>query len=142
YLEEYGRDAREGWHFLVGQEKNIQQLAGEVGFRYKYDEEIKQYAHAAGLFLLTPEGKLARVLFGIQFDPKDMRLGLVEASEGKIGSVIDRILLYCYRFDPKASKYVLFASNLMKGAAAATVFGLGLFILLLSRKTPKKKKRA
>ncbi|MDP2600563.1 MAG: SCO family protein [Deltaproteobacteria bacterium] len=135
YLKEYGRpQASQGWHFLVGQEENIQKLAASVGFQYRYDEQEKQYAHAAALFIATPEGKVARVLQGIQFNPRDLRLALVESSEGKIGTFTDQVLLFCFRYDPKASKYGLFASNLMKGAGAATLLGLGYLFIRLRRK--------
>lgn len=135
YLKEYGRPGSEsGWHFLTGTEENIQKLAAAVGFRYRYDPEIKQYAHAAGLFVVTPQGKLARTLFGIQFNPRDLRLALLEASEGKMGTVVDRLLLFCYGYDPKASKYVLFAGNAMKAGGAATLLILGFLIYRLGRK--------
>lgn len=135
YLNKYGREGVSGgWRFLVGKEKNIRSLADAVGFKYAYDESIRQYAHAAGLFILTPEGKLARTLFGIQFSPRDLRLALTEASEGKIGTVLDKILLFCYAYDPKASRYVLFASNLMKAGGALTVLALGFALLRLGRK--------
>ncbi|MBI4125155.1 MAG: SCO family protein [Deltaproteobacteria bacterium] len=135
YLKEYGRSGSEtGWHFLTATEANVRQLADAVGFRYQYDPEIKQYAHAAGLFVLTPDGKLARTLFGIQFSPRDLRLALVEASEGKVGTIVDRLLLFCYGYDPKANKYVLFASNAMKAGGAATIFALSFLVYRLGRK--------
>lgn len=134
YLQEYGRPgSEEGWHFLTATEETVQKLAAAVGFRYQYDPEIKQYAHAAGLFVLTPKAKLARTLFGIQFSPRDLRFALVEASEGKVGTIVDQILLFCYGYDPKANRYVLFASNAMKAAGAATIFALGFLIYRLGR---------
>ena len=135
YLKEYGRpQAAEGWHFLVGQEENIKKLADSVGFSYRYDAQEKQYAHAAAIFMATPDGKVARVLQGIQFNPRDLRLALVESSEGKIGTFTDQVLLFCFRYDPKGSRYGLFASNLMKGAGAATLLFLGFLLIRLRRK--------
>lgn len=138
YLKEYGRSASEkGWHFLVGDEKNIKKLSGELGFGYRYVAEEKQYAHPAALFVLTPDGKLARVLGGVEFPPRDLRLALVEASQKKIGTVIDKLLLFCYRYDPKQNKYALFATNLMKVGGAATILVLGYLVLGLKRKGQK-----
>lgn len=135
YFEAYGRpEGREGWHFLVGQEAEIRKLADEIGFSYKYDEEIQQYAHAAGIFVMTSEGTLARTLLGMAFDPRDLRLALLEAGQGKIGNVVDQILLFCYRYDPKANKYALFATRLMKLAGLVTVLALVLLIMQLKKK--------
>ncbi len=132
YLKEYGRSvADKGWHFLTGSETDIQKLAAAVGFKYRYDAKEKQYAHAAALFVVTPQGKVARVLQGIQFQPRDLRLALVEASEGKIGTFVDTVFLFCFRYDPKASKYILFASNLMKGGGVLTILALGALVLSL-----------
>jgi len=134
YLELYGRSlGPEGWNFLTGSEEKIRKLAREVGFKYKYDEEQKQYAHTAALFVLTPDGKLSRVLYGIEFNPRDLRLALVEAGQGKIGTWVDQFLLFCYHYDPQGKKYALMALNLMKLAGAATVAGIGLLIWRLSR---------
>lgn len=137
YCKEYGREsAKTGWHFLVSEEANIKALADQVGFQYQYDAKEKQYAHPAVLYVLTPSGKVARYLSGVEFPSRDLRLALVEASEGKIGNVIDQVMLFCYKYDPKKSKYILFASNFMKGSAAGTVLLLG-FVLL--RGTRRKK---
>lgn len=134
-LASYGRDlSPQSWPFLVGDEEAIQRLAGELGFEYEYDAESKQYAHPPVLYFLTPEGKLARVLSGIQFSPKDLKLGLMEAAQGKIGNVVDKLLLFCYRYDPKANKYTLFASRLMKGGGAVTLIILGALIFCLNRR--------
>ena len=127
------REAFKNWHLLTGEEKNIQQVASEVGFQYRYEEETKQYAHGAGIFLLTPAGQLARALHGIEFSTRDLKLALVEASQGKIGSVVDRLMFYCYRYDSTNRRYV-FATNLMKGGGAATVLLLGFLIFRMGRK--------
>ena len=135
HLEIYQRaTAANGWHFLTGQEKNIQPLAAQVGFGYRYDADEKQYAHPAAIFILTPTGKISRVLYGITFNPRDLKLALLEATEGKIGTAVDKFLLFCYHYDPKGRKYALFATNLMKGAGAVTVFAVGSLLLFGKKK--------
>jgi protein SCO1/2 len=134
YVESYGRPQTEkGWHFLTGAEEQIKKLAGEVGFKYKYDTDQKQYAHAAAIYVLTPDGKLSRYLYGIDFNPRDLRLALLEATQGKIGSIVDQFLLFCYHYDPKGRKYALMATNLMKGAGAMTVVGIAGFLAVLGK---------
>ena len=110
-----------GWHFLTGEENQIKKLASEVGFGYTWDEKEKQYAHSAGLFVLTPEGQLSRILYGISYKPRDLRLAVVEAAQGKIGTVVDRFLLFCYRYDPNSRSYSVYLFNVMRVAAAVTV---------------------
>jgi len=115
YITEFGRPAAAaGWHFLTGKEANIKALTGAVGFGYRYDEERQQYAHAAGIFLLTPDGRVARVLYGVVFESRTLKLGLTEAGEGKVGSTTDQALLFCYHYDANAGRYVVAASNLMR----------------------------
>ena len=139
YLEKYGRPrAQNGWHFLTGKEENIKKISDQAGFGFKYDADQKQYAHGAGIFVLTPEGKISRTLYGIEFNPRDVKLALLEAANGKIGNVVDKLLLFCYHYDPKGRKYALFATNLMKGAGAVTVLGLGFFVAGLARRKRKK----
>jgi len=121
--------ADENWHFLTGKEENIHKLASQVGFKYRYDKEEKQFAHSAVIILISPEGKVTRYLYGIQFPPRDLRLALTEASQGKIGSVVDKFLLFCYHYDPKGKKYALMAMNLMKVAGIITVLALGIGLL-------------
>lgn len=132
--EEVPEGVAGGGHFLVGKEKDIQTLAKEVGFKFRFDPTINQFAHPAALFIFTPQGKLARVLQGIEFSPRDLRLALTEAGQGKIGTIVDRLLLLCYRYNTKMNKYTLFASNLMKVSGAVTLLALGFFILRLGRK--------
>jgi len=134
------KSAVSGWRFLTGEEKNIRTLAQDVGFRYQYDPERKEYAHPSVIFVLTPDGKISRYLYGIQFNRLDLKLALLEAADGKIGNIVDRLLLYCYHFDPKNRKYALMAVNSMKIAGSITVLGLVLlfFFLSLSRKNKKK----
>src|SRR5580692_11433798 len=135
YVGMYGRPgAAQGWHFLTGDEPQIKQLADAVGFRYAYDPDTKQFAHASAIMLLTPEGKISRYFYGIQYPTRDLRLGLVEASEGKIGTPVDQVLLFCYHYDPATGKYGLLISRLIQAAGAVTVLAIGGLILVLYRK--------
>jgi protein SCO1/2 len=134
YVGMYGRPgAAQGWHFLTGDEPQIKQLADAVGFRYAYDPDTKQFAHASAIMLLTPEGKISRYFYGIQYPTRDLRLGLVEASEGKIGSPVDQVLLFCYHYDPATGKYGLLISHLIQAGGALTVLILGIGMLILFR---------
>lgn len=125
-IDRLGLDA--SWHFFVGRDSMIRALADAVGFKYYYVEEREEYAHPAVLVVLTPDGKVSRYLYGIEFPEIDLRLGLLEASEGKIGSTIDKLILYCYHFDPNANGYTLFAANVMKLGGVATLVILGFFL--------------
>jgi protein SCO1/2 len=121
----YGRPGTAGgWHFLTGGEASIAALAEAVGFRYRYDPAIDQYAHAAGILVLTPEGKLARYLAGVDYPPKDLRLAIVEASAGRVGTFADQVLLYCYRYDPAAGGYGLAITRAVRLGGILTVLGL------------------
>ncbi len=134
YVGMYGRPgAAQGWHFLTGDEPQIKQLADAVGFRYAYDPDTKQFAHASAIMLLTPEGKISRYFYGIQYPSRDLRLGLVEASEGKIGTPVDQVLLFCYHYDPATGKYGLLISHVIQAAGALTVLILGIAMLILFR---------
>jgi protein SCO1/2 len=133
YLEQYGRPTN-GWHFLVDRDGNVKKLAEQVGFRYRYDEQQKQYAHTAAIMVLTPEGKMSRYLYGIKFNPRDLRLALAEAAESKFSISVDRVLLYCYHYDPQAHGYVLFATNLMRAGGVLTVLVLGVVLFRLWRR--------
>ncbi|MEK7355478.1 MAG: SCO family protein [Bdellovibrionota bacterium] len=129
YMKSYGRpEGEKGWHFLTGDAASIAKLAKQVGFNYRWDEEQNQYAHASAATVLTPSGKISRYLYGILFDPKTVRLSMVEASEGKVGSIVDRMILYCFHFDSKASKYSLAAFNVMRAGAIAILVILGIFL--------------
>lgn len=123
-----------GWHFLTGQQPQIQQLASALGFRYHYDPATKQYIHATGIMIVTPAGKIAQYYYGVEFSPKDIRLGLIEASRGNIGNVVDQVLLYCYHYDPKTGKYGAVITNIMRLAGAATMLILGGFVIVMLRK--------
>lgn len=129
YLKSIGKPGIEsGWVFLTGDSSQSSTLAEAIGFKYYYDEEQEQFAHAALLTVLTAEGKISRYLYGIQFKERDLHLALVEASEGKVGSTIDRILLYCFHYDPDAGGYVVFAANVMRLGGSIT---LGLMVILI-----------
>jgi protein SCO1 len=122
YMERYGRPhTAGGWHFLTGTEASIAQLADAVGFRYAYDERIKQYAHGAGFELLTPKGLVSKYYYGIEYSPRDLRLGIIEASEERIGTVIDDFLLFCYHYDPTTGQYGAAVMRLVRLGAVATV---------------------
>jgi protein SCO1 len=135
YTGLYGRpDAAQGWHFLTGDEQQIRQLANALGFRYAYDPDSKQFAHASAIMLLTPQGKISRYFYGIQFPSRDLRLGLVEASEGKIGTPVDQVLLFCYHYDPSTGKYGLLISRLIQLAGGVTVLAIAGLIFVLYKK--------
>ncbi|HEY0554499.1 MAG TPA: SCO family protein [Thermoanaerobaculia bacterium] len=134
-LQRYGRPGTAGgWHFLTGPQSSIHLLANAVGFQYVYDPKLQQFAHAAGLVLLTPGGKVSRYFFGIEYPPRDLRLGLVEASGDKIGGLVDQVLLYCFHYDPAIGRYSSVTLNIVRAAALAFVLGLVLFIVLLRRR--------
>ncbi len=136
-LQRYGRaGAEQGWHFLTGSEEQIRRVADAIGFKYFYDETIDQYAHAAGIVVLTPEGKTSRYFFGIEFNPSDLRLGIVEASAGKVGNAIDQFLLLCYQYDPATGSYTPAIMTILRIAGALTVIGIIVMIVTLSRSAP------
>lgn len=135
YLSRYRRPGAEaGWLFLTGDEAALSRLTASVGFRYAWDAETNQYAHPAGILVVTPEGKIARYLYGIEYAPKDLRLAIVEASEGRIGSPVDQLLLYCYRYDPMTGKYGAAIMRIVRGAGVLTVLALGTFIGVMWRR--------
>lgn len=130
YLELYQRpEAAKGWHFLTGSAEAIAKLADQVGFRYKWVESRKEYAHTAATYILTPEGKISRYLYGIGFSASTLRLSLVEASDGKVGSAVDKFLLYCFRYDPEKRGYAFYAFNVMRAGAATAVLVLLAFLV-------------
>jgi protein SCO1/2 len=135
YIEKYQRKgAAEGWHFLTGKEENIKALAEAAGFHYKYDPITKQYAHASGIMVITPEGKISKYLYGIEYKPRDLRLGLVEASRNKIGTLADQVLLFCFHYDPINGKYGLIIANVTRVLGSATVLALGGLVFILLRR--------
>jgi protein SCO1/2 len=131
YVKAYNRaSGNAGWHFLTGDDANIKRVTDAVGFHYKWDEKTNQFAHASGIFVTTPEGKLARYFYGIEYRPRDMRLGLVEASQNHIGTPVDKLMLYCYHYDPATGKYGASVMNVMRVAGVIT---LGLIVGMLLR---------
>lgn len=135
YLNRYGRpDTAAGWHFLTGDQDSIQRLTQAAGFRYTWDEDTKQFAHPSGVIVVTPDGRPARYLFGIEYGPRDLRLSLVEASAGKIGSPADQLLLFCYHYDPMAGRYGLVIMQVLRLAGVATVLAIAGFIFVMVRR--------
>lgn len=135
YVQRYGRSGAEhGWHFLTGTADAIAALTQAVGFRYVYDKKKDEYAHASGIVILTPEGKAARYLYGVEFSPRDMRLALIEAANNTIGNPVDQILLYCYHYDPLTGKYGVIIMNILRLAGSATALALGSFMVVMFRR--------
>ena len=135
HLEHYARAGGEGgWRFLTGDERNVRALADAVGFRYARDEKSGEYAHAAGVVILTPEGRVSRYLYGVEPAPRDLRLALVEAADGKIGGLTDQLLLLCFHWDPSTGTYGSAAMGAVRAASALTVLALGGFLFTLWRR--------
>jgi protein SCO1/2 len=132
YLAKYGRpEGSKGWHFLTGEQPAIDALAGSVGFRYVFDKSSQQYVHASALMVLTPDGRVSKYFYGIDYPPKDLRLGLIEASGGKIGTPVDQVLLYCYHYDPHSGKYSMVVMNVLRLAGVLTVALIGGFVVTM-----------
>jgi protein SCO1/2 len=134
YLKRYGRTgAGSGWHFLTGPAQSINALTKAVGFQYQYDPKINQYAHATAIMVLTPQGRVSRYFYGVDYPPKDLRMGLVEASQGKIGNAVDQVLLYCYHYDAATGKYGAIVSNILRLGAGVTILMLAVLLFILFR---------
>ncbi|MEX0881157.1 MAG: SCO family protein [Thermoanaerobaculia bacterium] len=135
YLTRYKHPASgAGWHFFTGDAAAIGALTKAVGFRYRYDEQREQFAHASAIYVATPDGRLARYYYGIEYAPRDLRLGLVEASAGRIGTPVDQVLLYCFHYDPASGKYGAVVINIVRLAGGATLAALALGIWVMSRR--------
>jgi len=135
YLRRYKRaGAAAAWHFLTGDAAQIKRLTGAVGFKYAWDETTKQYAHASGVMVLTPDGRLARYLYGVEYAPKDLRLALYEAAQGRILSPVDHLLLYCYHYDPALGRYGRTVMGMLRVGGVLTIAGLGALVLTLRRR--------
>jgi protein SCO1/2 len=135
YLSHYGRPgASDGWHFLTGKEPSIRRLASAIGFRYHFDPESGQYAHAAGITVVTPEGKLARYLLDLKYPGRDLRLALVEASEGRIGSPVDQALLFCFHYDPTNGRYGVAVMNFVRLGGVLSMIGVCAFVVVQLRR--------
>ncbi len=133
YLKGYGRSDR-GWHFLTGPQASSKSLAEAVGFHFAYDPMTNQYAHGSAIMLLTPEGRVSRYFYGIEYPARDVRLGLVEASDRRIGSAIDQVMLYCYHYDPSNGKYGMVIMNVLRLAGITTVAVLMTFMIVMFRR--------
>lgn len=130
YLKLYKRDgAEDGWHFLTGSKESIEKLTAQVGFKYQWKEETQEWAHASALTLLTPDGTISRYLHGIMFDPKSFKLALMESTEGKVGNFVDKMIWYCFHYDPKQSKYTIMASRVMQIGGVLIIVILGLVLV-------------
>lgn len=135
YLQRYRRPgAAQGWHFLTGNKHAIDALAGAVGFRYAWDPQIQQFAHASGIMLLTPDGRVAQYYYGIEYAPRDLQLGIIQASQGRIGNLVDKFILYCYHYDPARGKYGAVVFNILRVSALATLLALGGFMVVMFRR--------
>jgi len=134
YLKRYGRaGAADGWHFLTGPQNSITALTKAAGFQYQYDPKIQQFAHATAIMIVTPEGKIAQYYYGVEYAPKDLRLGLIQAADNKIGSPVDQVLLYCYHYDPDTGKYGAIIGRVLQLSGLATVLVLGTFVAVMFR---------
>jgi protein SCO1/2 len=135
YAKQFGRPTfNSGWHFLTGNQESISKLANAVGFRYRWDAPTKQFIHAGGIMIATPDGNLSRYLYGIQYSPQDLRMSLVDASQHKIGSPVDYVLLFCLHYDATQGRYTLAIFNLLKAAGMITLLGLVALVYSLKRK--------
>lgn len=135
YIKGYGRPgAEQGWHFLTGERSSSKGLADAVGFHYAFDSVTNQYAHGSAIMVLTPDGKVAKYFYGIEYPARDVRLALVEASNNRIGSPIDQVMLYCYHYDPSNGKYGLVIMNVLRVAGLLTVVALATFMIVMFRR--------
>jgi protein SCO1/2 len=142
YVKRYGRpNTANGWHFLTGDETNIKAFLDAVGYHVKYDPRTDQYAHASGVMIATPEGRLSRYYYGVEYAPRDVRLGLVEASQNRIGSPADQLLLFCFHYDPATGKYGAIAMNMVRFAGAAFSLVGGIFVFIMLRRDVRAGKR-
>lgn len=138
-LKRYKRSgAEQGWHFLVGNQDSIDRIAKAAGFEYEYDKQTQQFAHTTAIMVLTPQGKIAQYYYGIDFPPKDLRLAMVDASQEKIGTLVDQLLLYCYHYDPEKGKYSATIMRILRLAGIATLLCLGTIFIVLIRRGPNR----
>jgi len=136
-LKRYKRaGAEQGWHFLTGPQESISSLTKAAGFEYQYDPKTDQFAHTTAIMVVTPEGKLSQYYYGVEFPPKDLRLGLIQASESKIGTLADQVLLYCFHYDPQTGKYSVIISRVIQLSGGLTILGIGAVLLILFRRGP------
>lgn len=139
YLQRYGREGSEnGWHFLTATQDSIDKITNAVGFGYKWDEQTQQFAHAGAIMVLTPDGRMSKYLYGIDYAPKDVKLALIESSENKIGTPVDQLLLYCYHYNPATGKYGLQILNVIRLGGILTLLGLGTMFFVFWRRNKNK----
>jgi protein SCO1 len=139
YVDRYGRpESEHGWHFLTGDEASIRRVTDAAGFRYAWDAKTLQYAHASGIIVTTPDGRLSRYFFGIEYAPRDVKFALIESSAGRIGSAIDRLLLYCYHYNPETASYALVAMNTVRVGGAVTLVALIGFVAIALKKEQRR----
>ena len=141
YLERYDRPGAErGWHFLTGETRSIAAITRAVGFRYAYNEGVDQYAHVSGVMVVTPDGRLSRYFYGIDYGPRDVRLALVEAGDSRIGSLADQVFLYCFHYDPKSARYSFAIMRVVRGAGLLTVVAIAAAVLIMRRRDREKRR--
>jgi protein SCO1 len=134
FLKRYGRrGAEQGWHFLTGPKESIDALTKAAGFQYEYIDKTGQFAHATAIMVLMPGGRISQYYYGVEFAPKDLRLGLIQASGNKIGTAVDQVLLYCYHYDPATGKYGAIISRVLQLAGVATIIIMGVFLAVIIR---------
>lgn len=139
YVKRYGREGSEnGWHFLTGNQDSIDKITKAVGFSYSWDEQTKQFAHAGAIMILTPEGKLSKYLYGVDYAPKDVKLAIMESSENKIGNPVDQLMLYCFHYNPATGKYGLAILNVIRLGGVLTLLGMGAMIFVFWRRNKNK----
>lgn len=142
YIKSLGQpDASPGWHFLTGDEDSIRSVTESVGFTYAWDEVGKQYGHASGLVILTPDGKISHYFYGVRYPPKDVRLALADASHGRIGGPVEKLLLFCFHYDAKAGKYSVAVMNLIRAGGVATLLALGMLVIPSVRRSSSRNAR-
>lgn len=140
YLERYARpNAENGWHFLTGKQEEIDKVTKAVGFNYEYDKQTDQFAHAGGIMIITPEGKISRYFYGIDYSPKDVKFGIMESAQNKVGNPAEQLLLYCFHYDPSTGRYGLAVMNVIRIAGVLTLLGMGGMFFVFWRYNKKKK---
>jgi protein SCO1/2 len=138
YMERYGRPGTEGgWHFLTGSQASIDAVTQAAGFGYEWDEKSNQFAHGSAIMIATPDGKLSRYFYGIDYSPKDVKMGIMESAESRVGSVADELMLYCYHYDPSSGKYGFQILSVLRAAAVATLLGMGLMGFVFWRRSKR-----
>jgi len=141
YIERYNRpNAENGWHFLTGTQDAIEKVTAASGFSYNWDEKSNQFAHAAGVMLVTPDGKLSRYFYGIDYSPKDIKFGIMESAESKVGNPAEKLLLYCYHYDPSTGKYGFAIIRVIRLFGVFTIIGMGTMIFVFWRRNKKEVK--